>query len=252
MEGLEQRLSVSVPELAVSDATLVVRVRRGDGLAFETIMRRYNRRLYRLARSLVHDETEAEDVVQEAYVNAFTKLASFAGPESFGAWLSRITINEALGRLRRRARIRPLDDGTGDATLDLDRLLADTGRVEPDPERLVATRELRQMLEQAIDALPPSFRIVFVLRAVEGLSVAEVAAILGIKPETVKTRFHRARAQLRETLDSQIDSALLGAFPFGGPRCDRMVAAVAARIGLRPTFTMAPTLQSETCEPKEE
>lgn len=251
MEGVEP--SLSVPKPAVSDANLVVRIRRGDGLAFEAIMRRYNRRLYRLARSLVQDDMEAEDIVQEAYVNAFTKLASFARPESFGAWLSRITINEALGRLRRRARIRPLDDRTGDAALDLDRLLFDLGRTQPDPERLAATRELRHMIEQAIDALPPSFRTVFVLRAVEGLSVAETAAILGIKPETVKTRFHRARAQLRQTLDAQIASTLTGVFPFGGPRCDHMVAAVAARVGLRPlTLRVNPAPESEAHEPKEE
>jgi len=215
-----------------ADASLVARSREGDAVAFEAIMRRYNRRLYRLARSLLRDESEAEDVVQETFVIAYTKLDTFRGPEGFGAWLSRIAANEALGRLRQRARTRSLDGPVGSEPIDLDALLARRSSEQRDPEAIAATGELRRLIEQAIDALPEHFRAVFVLRAVEGMGVAETAIALGLKPETVKTRFHRARGLLRRWLSRRVQISLSGVFPFAGARCDRIVAAVRARLGL--------------------
>lgn len=195
-------------------------------------MRRYNRRLYRLARGILRNDTEAEDAVQEAYVRAYERLADFMGPNGFSAWLGQIVVNEALGRLRKRGRVISLDDyvrsdGGG----------ADVRRIEtmktqqPDPERLAANGELRRLLEKAIDTLPDGFRAVFILRAVEGMSVAETARCLAIRPDTVKTRFHRARLLLRGTLAERFDTLMPSVFAFGGRHCDRIVAAVLARLG---------------------
>jgi RNA polymerase sigma-70 factor (ECF subfamily) len=221
---------------APSDADLVERIRLGDVLAFELMMRRYNRRLFRIARSILKDPSEAEDAVQDAYLKVFANIGSFTGPDGFSAWICRIVGNEALGRLRQRARVVSLEayrstpDGAG---LREDDMLKSP---EPGPERLAASSELRRALEQAIDALPPDFCAVFMLRAVEGLSVAETSASLGIRPETVKTRFHRARRLLRQHLVGQVDHALPGAFDFAGERCARLVAEVLARIASTPTI----------------
>jgi RNA polymerase sigma-70 factor (ECF subfamily) len=215
----------------LSDYRLVERVRAGDAAAFELIMRRHNRRLFRLARSVLRNGAEAEDVVQETYVRAFAKLDHFNGPDGFSAWLARIAYNEALGRVRGRDRVVSLhdyvDDGDGDA---------DGVRIEmmtshrPDPEHLTGNGELRRMLEDAIDALSDDFRAVFVLRAVEGMSVSETAAALSIPPETVKTRFHRARHRLQAALGARFEALMPAAFEFGGAHCDRIVAAVLARL----------------------
>jgi RNA polymerase sigma-70 factor (ECF subfamily) len=207
-------------------------MRAGDAAAFELIMRRHNRRLFRPARSVLRNGAEAEDVVQETYVRAFTKLGDFQGPEGFSAWLARIAYNEALGRVRGAERVVSLHDYVSDGDGD-----GDARRVEtmtsphPDPERLTGYGELRRMLEDAIDALPDDFRAVFVLRAVEGMSVAETAAALSIPQETVKTRLHRARHRLQEALGARFEALMPAAFEFGGARCDRIVAAVLARIG---------------------
>ncbi len=215
---------------APSDPDLVERIRRGDVLAFELMMRRYNRRLFRIARSILKDPSEAEDAVQDAYLKVFANIGGFTGPDGFSAWICRIVSNEALGRLRQRARVVSLEayrstpDG---ARLREDDMLKSP---EPGPERLAASSELRRALEHAIEALPPDFCAVFMLRAVEGLSVAETSLSLGIRPETVKTRFHRARRLLREQLVGQIDQALPETFAFAGERCDRVVAKVLARI----------------------
>lgn len=215
------------------DSALVARVRAGDPVAFELIMRRYNRLLYRLARGVVRREAEAEEVVQETYLRAFTKLGDFRGPHGFSAWLCRIAVNEALGRQRRSGRVLSFADYLSDregraAPEDLETMPAE----QPDPERLASSGELRRLLEGAIDALPDDFRTVFVLRAVEGLSVAETAAALGLRPETVKTRFHRARNALRAQLTSRIGDALPTIFEFGGARCDRIVTAVFTKLDL--------------------
>ena len=218
------------PEL--SDCTLVERVRAGDAAAFELIMRRHNRRLFRLARSVLRNAAEAEDVVQETYVRAFARLDEFRGPDGFPAWLARIAYNEALGRMRGAERVVSLHDYLSDGDGDGDGRHIDTmTSPHPDPERLTGYGELRRLLEDAIDALPDDFRAVFVLRAVEGMSIAETAAALAIPPETVKTRLHRARHRLQEALGARFEALMPAAFEFGGARCDRIVAAVLARIG---------------------
>lgn len=217
---------------AIADATLVERVRAGDPAAVELIMRRYNRRLYRLARGIVKTGSEAEDVVQEAYVRAYERLGDFVGPSGFSSWLGTIVANEALGRLRKRGRVISLDEYVNGADGGADVRRIETMRAQqPDPERLAASGELRRLLESVIDALPDDYRIVFVLRAVEGMSVAETAQYLSIRPETVKTRFHRARRLLQGTLGAQFDALMPSAFAFGGQHCDRIVAAVLTRLG---------------------
>jgi RNA polymerase sigma-70 factor (ECF subfamily) len=191
-----------------------------------------------MARSILRNEPEAEDVVQESYVRAYEKIDDFIGPAGFSAWLGRIVVNEALGRLRTRGRVISLDDygdGPGNG--------ADIRRIEtiktqqPDPERLAVNSELRRLLENAIDALPDDFRVVFVLRAVEGLSVVETAEYLSIRPETVKTRFHRARRHLQDNLGAQFETLMPSTFAFAGEHCDRIVAAVLER--LEPSFAAA-------------
>lgn len=213
-----------------TDVTLVERARRGDAAAFESIMRRYNQRLYRLARSILRDPFEAEDVVQEAYVRAYLKLADFRGPSGFSAWLSRIAMNEALGRLRQRGRVISLEEHMDQAGRGDDELRMQPRSAHPGPERLAASLELRHLIEQAVDRLPEEFRTVFVLRAIDGLSVAETAACLGIRAETVKTRFHRARRLLQRSLGEQVGALMPSLFEFGGERCDRVVRSVLARV----------------------
>ncbi|MDF2780989.1 MAG: polymerase sigma factor [Geminicoccaceae bacterium] len=223
---------------APADVELLERCRAGDAVAFELIMRRYNRRLFRLARSIVRNAAEAEDVVQETYLRAYARGHEFRGPHGFSAWLARIAANEALGRLRARSRVVSLDDYVSSAGGDVDvRRIETITSPQLDPERLTGNAELRRLLEAAIDALPDDFRVVFVLRAVEGMSIAEAAASLSIRPETVKTRFHRARRLVQETLGARFESLLPAAFEFGGARCDRIVAIVFAR--LRPAFAAA-------------
>ena len=201
------------------DDELVARVLAGDTERFEILMRRYNHRLFRTARAVLRDDAEAEDVVQDAWVRAFTKLGQFAGRASLATWLTRITLHEALARRRRRARHTPLAEH--ETTLP-----ART----PRPEDAVGVRQLAAALEAATDALPAPYRTVFVLRDVEGLGIAETAACLGVPEATVKTRLHRARGLLRARLGPALDVAPGGVFAFAGHRCDRTVAAVMARI----------------------
>ncbi|MBN8961864.1 MAG: RNA polymerase sigma factor [Rhizobiales bacterium] len=228
---MEQARTLSIDEGRLNDAELVRRSLARDGSAFRVIMQAHNRRLYRLARGIVRDDAEAEDVVQEAYVRAFTHLADFRGDSSLATWLSRITINEALGRLRSR---RPTVDL---ATFEVQRTPAEiiqfplTSKAD-DPEQTMAQRQLLQLVEQATDKLPEVYRIVFITRVIEGMSVEETAEILGLRPETVKTRLHRARRLVREQLDKQIGPVLMDAFPFAGRRCERVTNAVMQRLGL--------------------
>ncbi len=206
------------------DAELLPLLRRGERAAFVTLMQRNNQRLYRVARSILGDEAEAEEAVQESYVQAFVHLEGFKGESTLATWLARIVTNEALGRLRRR---RP--------TVDIDEL-AETLAADPDgtpllsPESAAARREIARAIEGAIDSLPPAFRAVFVMRAIEQMSVDETAACLGIRAETVKTRFHRANKLLRQALSQRFRAILDGAFPFLGARCERMIEAVLARL----------------------
>jgi RNA polymerase sigma-70 factor (ECF subfamily) len=214
-----------------ADHELVQRARAGDAAAFELIMRRYNRRLFRLARSILRNAAEAEDVVQETYVRAYVKLGDFIGPQGFSAWLCKIAVNEALGRVRDWARVVSLDDfvSDGDGGGDVRRIETMTSR-QPDLERQSGNGELRRSLEDAIDALPDDFRTVFVLRAVEGMSVVETSEALSIRPETVKTRFHRARLRLQDALGARFDALMPAAYEFGGQRCDRIATTVLARL----------------------
>lgn len=219
------------PDGPAADAGLVAKACAGDRLAFELIMRRHNRRLFRLARSFLASDAEAEDALQEAYVRAYARLPALADGEALGTWLARIVTNEALGRLRAAGRVVSLeahrrrgDDGGGGLADEL----ADD---RPDPERLAASGELRRLLVAAVGALPQEFRAVFVLREVEGLSTAETAACLAIRPETVKTRLHRARSRLQEALGEQLLAASPSLFEFDGARCDRVVGHVLARLG---------------------
>jgi len=213
---------------ALGDAQLVQLARQKDGAAFRTIMQRHNRRLYRMARSVVLNDSEAEDVVQESYIRAFISLDQFRGESSLATWLSRIVLNEALGRLRRR---RPtVDIGTIGNWPPSQIIAFPTPQL--DPERTVAQREIQSLVEQAIDDLPAAFRMVLVARIIEDMSVEETAELFGLRAETVKTRLHRARALLRNALKQHIDSALTDAFPFAGQRCARMTRAVLLRFNL--------------------
>ena len=210
----------------LGDDEVVARVRGGELQLFELVMRRYNQRLFRVARAIVRDDAEAEDVMQEAYVRAYAHLAEFEGRASFATWLTRIAVHEALARARRRVRYDRLDDERTD-----DEEVNDMRRsATRDPEEQASLQELRGEIERAVDALPDTFREVFVLRAVEGLSVSETAQCLDIPEDTVKTRLHRARGQLKRALLDRVDAATPAAFDFHLRRCDRIVAAVFARI----------------------
>ena len=207
-----------------SDAEIIQQVLAGNTALFELLMRRHNERIYRAARSIVRDEQEAEDIMQQAYVNAFTHLRQFNGSAQFSTWLTRIAINEALARVRHRGRYEALDD--------------DLSNVEPfmstnpvqNPERQAFVGELRGLLEWAIDTLPDGMREVFVLRDVEGLGTAEVAESLDVSEDVVKTRLSRGRAALRRALLERTGASAPEAFRFYRPRCDRVVQQVLARI----------------------
>ena len=205
------------------ETTLLELVRSGDQGAFVTLMRRYNLRAFRIARAILLDDAEAEDAVQEGWVLAYRHLHQFEGRASFSSWLGRIVSREALARARRR---RPTPSP------DVPEEVMDT---RDDPERRASDGEAREILERAIDSLPDSFRAVFVLRAVEEMSVAETAACLEIPEDTVKTRLHRARRLLRDDLVQQLEVATTDVFAFAGARCDRMVEQVLRRLGEEPS-----------------
>lgn len=210
-----------------TDEEVIARVRQGEIDCFEVLMRRYNQRIYRTVRAILRDEDEATDAMQEAYVNAFTHLGDFNGYARFSTWLTRIAVHEALGRLRKRKRVEPLEDTDAQ----------DSAMVSPvnGPENNASDGELRVLLEEAVDGLPESFRTTFVLRSIEQLSVAETAEVLGIPEETVKTRHHRARERLQHALTNRIGGALPDLFGFHRPRCDRVVANVLTRLKSLPS-----------------
>ena len=221
------------PALAVggseqADEALIQQVLAGNTALFELLMRRYNERVYRAARSIVRDEHETEDVMQQVYVNAFTHLSQFTGAARFSTWLTRIAVNEALARVRRQGRYDSFDE--------------QRSKVEPfathhpadDPERQAFAQELRALLERAIDTLPNGMREVFVLREVEGLSTLEVAECLDVSEDVVKTRLSRGRALLRQLLMERTGAVAPDAFRFYRPRCDRVVAAVLTTIAGQP------------------
>ena len=216
----------AMPSVASGDMQLVRRALAREGDAFRTIIKMHNQRLYRIARGVVRNDSEAEDIVQEAYVRAFAHLDSFRGDASLGTWLSRIVINEALGRLRKRRRTVAMPENPQAEIIQFPLNPSD------DPERTMAQRQILQLVERATDSLPDVYRMVFMARVIEGLSIEETSELLGVRPQTVKTRLHRARALLRKALDDQIGPVLLEAFPFAGRRCERLTAAVMKRLGL--------------------
>lgn len=207
---------------SLSDHEIVRRVLAGESALFELIMRRYNQRVYRTVRSIVRDESEAEDVMQQAYVNAYAHLGQFEERATFVTWLTRIAINEALARIRPRA-LRLADDM--DETI-MDRLESP----RPDPEQELLASELKNVVESEIAALPASYRSVLMLREVEGLSTAETAECLGVNEDLIKTRLHRARTILRDNLYRRAGLTFESLFTFGQSRCDRIVAEVMERI----------------------
>lgn len=217
---------------SLPEAELVALAKAGRREAFAAIMTRGNQRLFRIARGVVRDETEAEDVLQDAYVRAFAHLADFRGEASIFTWLTRIVLNEAHGRLRKRRTLVELSVLEA-AQSDVGRILMfPSPNAFDDPEREALRAETRRLLERAIDDLPEAFRLVFIMREVEECSIEETARALDVKPETVKTRLFRARRLLRKSLDEQLSSAMSGAFPFLGARCERITARVLERMGL--------------------
>ena len=212
-----------------TDAELVARAANGDQLAFEAIMRRHNRLLFRTARSILKSDAETEDALQEAYLRAWRALANFRAEAKLSTWLVRIVINESLGRLRRHgAQVIPLDTAMECSEHQTEAWMED----DPDqrPDRVAMRGEVRRLMEARIDRLPDAFRTVFMLRAVEELSVEEIAVALDIPEATVRTRFFRARGLLREGLARDVDISISDAFSFAGARCDRIVAGVLARL----------------------
>ena len=207
-----------------ADEEIVRQVLAGNTALFELLMRRYNERVYRAARAITRDDREAEDVMQQAYVNAYQHLDRFENRARFSTWMTRIAINEAYARLRKRHRTEP-------APWEDDHAMADEPEAAgPSPEQIAARQEINALLERAVDTLSLPNRTVFVMRAVEGLSTAETAECLKISEEAVKTRLHRANEALRQWLESQVGDAVQGTFRFYRPRCDVVVANVMARI----------------------
>lgn len=216
--------AVSLESADTRDEDVIRQVLEGNTAMFELLMRRYNERVYRAARSIVRDEQEAEDVMQQAYVNAFTHLRQFNGSARFSTWLLRIAINESLARVRRRGRYDTFDEGLSNVEPYMPR------NPSENPERQAFTGELRTLLEWAIDSLPDGLREVFVLRDVEGLSTSDVAEALEVSEDVVKTRLSRGRAALRHALLERTGATAPAAFRFYRPRCDRVVSQVLARI----------------------
>jgi RNA polymerase sigma-70 factor (ECF subfamily) len=212
---------------ALPDAEIVKRVRAGDRALFEVLMRRHNQRVYRAARAIVKDEAEAEDVMQQAYLNAFTHLGQFEERSQFSTWLTRITVNEALAR---RHKLHAAQSLTGHLEDEQGIVMDTLQSPQPDPERQAFAGELHRVLEDAVDSLPESYRAVFMLREVEGMSTAETAKGLGLGDEAVKTRLHRARAMIRRAVATRLGAVSAEAFQFPATRCDRVVAAVLARL----------------------
>ena len=213
----------------IDDAALAARVRAGDTAAFELVMRRHNRRLYRVARAMLRDSAEAEDALQDAYLAAFQAMGNYRGDASLATWLSRVVVNQCLGRLRRQARRDNIVPMVSMDAEEQEYSAMPSDKFEA-PDHAFARAELRAVLERKLDELPEAFRTVFMLRCVEELSVEETAQILNIPEATVRTRHFRARGLLRESLAQDIDGAEREIFSFDGERCDRIVANVMRRL----------------------
>ncbi len=208
----------------LDDASLVERAQQRDGAAFWLIMKRHNQRLYRVAHGVLGDNAEAEDVVEEAYLRAFAHLTEFRGEARLSTWLTRIVLNEAL--VRRQRSMEVLHD-PADASI----LTPGSARAA-NPEAATALAEIRRLLERAVDSLPEPFRIVFVMRDIEEMSIEETALHLGLVPQTVSTRLHRARRLLREALQDKLATVFSDTFPFAAERCDRLAQSVLDRFGI--------------------
>ena len=223
--------SVRAEACAAPDGEVVERVRAGEIELFEVLMRRYNLKLYRAARSVFPaDPSEAEDVVQDAWVRAFEHLDQFEGRAQFSTWLVRITLHEAWARARRRRRQESLDDAPREEEAPMQPAM--TG---PDPEKEAAAVEMRAILEDAVASLPDTYRTVFVLRSIEDMTTEETAESLDLSSDVVKTRLHRARGLLRRELLARAGTSVAALYPFAGARCDRIVASVLARVAHRKT-----------------
>ena len=216
---------------ALSDHQLVQRVRRGSEAAVRTLVRRHNQRLFRVARGVLRDDSDAEDAVQDAYTKAFMKIDSFRGDAAFVTWLTRIVLNEAYARLRRRRHLTDLSELERSETSAAGQvILFPTSLTPANPESEADREQVRHILERALDELPEPFRLVFMLRDVEGLDTEDTANVLSIRAETVKTRLHRARKLLRSALERKIASGFSGLFPFDGERCVHMADRVVERL----------------------
>ena len=231
MKGLDQPAAVASSSLTeLKDEEVVAQVRAGNAALFEILMRRHNQRVYRAARAILGNDTEAEDVMQEAYVRAFTHLDQFENRAKFSTWLTRIAVHEALARVSKSKRWESLDSEP-DADV---RVRPEPMSNDRNPEEQMFGAQMKTLLETSLDALPGKYRTVFVLREIEEMSTAETAEALGISEETVKTRLHRARAMLQTDLYSRVGSTTPDAFEFHLSRCDRVVNAVLARILIPP------------------
>ncbi len=208
----------------LTDEDVVSRVLQGQTALFELLMRRHNERVYRAARAIVRDEREAEDVMQHAYVSAYAHLRQFDGRAKFATWLTKIAVHEAIARARKQGRVQSLDDDSGSRGTFM------PTSAGPDPERQAFAHELGALLEAAVDDLADGCREVFMLRQIEGMSTSETADALGVTEDVVKTRLSRARSALRRNLAERAGVAAHNAFTFHRSRCDRVVAAVLARI----------------------
>jgi RNA polymerase sigma-70 factor (ECF subfamily) len=221
----------STPASDIGDAELARRIAAHDQAAFALLMRRHNQLLFRTARSILRDDTEAEDALQDAYLQAYRAIGQFRGDARLSTWLTRIVVNEAIARSRKTTRRAEVMQLHADAQFTHDAIEVNVNQATTEtPEGSAMRGQARALMEKAIDALPEDFRTVFVLRAVEEMSGEEVAACLAIPEATVRSRFFRARALLRAALAQQIDFALEEAFSFDGARCDRIVAGVLARL----------------------
>lgn len=216
-----ERETVASPKDALTDSEVIARVLAGDTAIFELLMRRYNQRVYRCVRGIVKDDFEAQDVMQQAYVNAFAGLASFQGRSSFSTWLTRIALNEALARVKPGS-LRLV----GETEESIDELRSQA----PDPEHRAAAAQMGRIVELEVAALPVMYRSVLLMREIEGLTTGETAECLGISEDTVKTRLHRARAMLRDQLYQRAGVTFDDLFSFGASRCDRLVEMVLRRI----------------------
>lgn len=215
----------------IAEYELVTRVATGDAQAFEVLMRRYNRRLYRTARSILKEDAEAEDAVQEAYWKAYQAMGGFRADAQLSTWLTRIVINESLARLRRNKRRSAVIQSTEDLSTEIKvARMETTANIDERPEQMVWRTEIRTLIEHKLDALPDAYRTVFMLRAVEGMPAVEVAAALDIPEATVRSRFFRARRIMRDALSEEVAEHTPDAFSFAGLRCDHIVATVLARL----------------------